>query len=980
MDPSVQKNSKVAAIGVVVHRAQNIFDLRGDKVTAPTYVRLLLGGNHVSSDIAYSYVYNFDSKLKLRGDESHLIVEVVYAPGPFGVYKGTVGTCYLPTDFLSKCVATPFHGVLPLSDPLGAVDETHRMELVVTITAEARTTQMISEFVDEAHRTCAQVRVSPLKLELNTFPEKQPGCFDWQSHEPLGLKASSLSPYVALRCGVQCAKTPTAYTVAPKTDFNMFLFPPSRDINTLDRCCCCTCCTYPGYEKKKSKHESERIPGYRKEINESDNGMVITYENVTKNLWYLHANFLEIEVMNNPFIRGDMELCSGMLDFATVFHEVYFGEKIIRNEELEVDVPLFVEGHKNPVGKLTMSLELLQDSMAKGEEDSRLLWELSHANTQALEHISSSTRMVNKLLATGPADAHRANDAIKMTLARVLTASAINVLRLTVEHEDDVNPHRRERLAAFVEQLVLLFKPPDEIIEELEEAVQNLAPPMNPEQCRKVFIEVEPSEEKRLREFSGVIAFFIKEGLDAFAQRVLTMATCVVCSESKSFAFSVYSTLEQSVGTWVGAETSEGLADDPNTSFKRLAFTRALPGSEGVVSAVVKSKEEQDAKDGRNFFTGLCGENEMPMAPFYDERMILPAGAISFACALVAGGFGLYSAVLLSQVFLYADSQFFCDPGWQKWLPMLKGVCHGFNSSILDERVGKFLKGPIGMTSAALIFAVPQGLDSWKKTHTRWAMLQEFGWEPLWQPRQTVHKWICASGFLKRRSDVFHPWRTPGATPWTKDDIYCIRFASEHLLSLGAQLDKTAVRVKRAVLAARGARAISNPISLSQFVVEEVLISAIDIPLVCCEKQAVLAGVELARRIISGPPGVSLAAYGSACHMIITCLHELRKRNKYFYIKDVILMGASYESSDAGPWLKAREVVSGSMINAFKPDDAFLREQRLWIPGRKKMAGLHGVFIPGIENINLAAVVGRHDDYPYITPAALQYILAVRNA
>eukprot|EP00397_Hematodinium_sp_SG-2012_P005915 GEMP01005940.1.p1 GENE.GEMP01005940.1~~GEMP01005940.1.p1 ORF type:complete len:983 (+),score=186.70 GEMP01005940.1:280-3228(+) len=981
MDPSSGKSvgASIATVNVTVHCSRNIYDLKGDKVTAPTYVKLLFGGNQVWSDTSYCNLYNFDSKLNFRGDESHLILEVVYAPGPFGVYRGTVGTCYVPTEFLAKCVGKPFHGSLPLSDPLGGLNNVRKMDLVVTISAEPRTTQMISEFVDEANRTCMQVRISPLKLELNTFPEKAPGCCDWSTNAPLGVRASSLNPYVLIHCGVQSAKTPTAYTVAPKKDATMFLFPPKRDLSTLDRCCCCTCCMYPPYERKKIKHHEERVPGYRKEINDENNHMMVYYENVTKNMWYLHANFLEILVVNNNFVTKDHELCEGLIDFKTVFQEVYFGEKIIKNEEIEVDVPLFVEGQKDAVGKLTMNLELLHDGLAKGDQSSRLLWELSEGAIAAREHVTHTHRMVNKTLAGGPADAHRANDDVKMILARILTASAIHVLRWTTEHESDVNPFRRERLVRFVEQILRLFSPPDEIMEELDEAVQSLIPPMSYEQCRKVFIEVEPSEETRLREFSGVIVYFINEGMDAFIQRVLTVATNVVCSESKYVSHSVFSMLELNVGNWVGeTELNRNLITDLDMSFKRIERVQTMASSEGIINAHQKNKEEAAAKDARACCAGLLGENEMPTPPFYDRQIALSAGVVSIACALVAAGFGLLTALGLAKMLLYADSHFFCHADWQKFIPAFKGMCKAMRSSLADEKIGNFLESPVGLISAGILFGVPEGMDSWTKTHHRWAALQEFAWEPLSQPRHSVHKWICVSGFLKRRSDIFYPWRSEDI-PWTKDDIYCVRFSTECLLTLGAQLDKTAIRAKRAWFALRGTVAITNPISMGQLLVQELLIKSIDIPLVCAEKQATLAGPRLAQRIAEGPPGVSLVAYGAGCHMIMACLHELRRRDKYFFVKDVILMGGSFESEDLAPWQRAREVVSGNFINAYCPGDNFLLDQRWWIPGRKKMAGIHGAFVAGIENINLSSVVSRHDDYPSVVPAALQYVLAVRK-
>lgn len=126
------------------------------------------------------------------------------------------------------------------------------------------------------------------------------------------------------------------------------------------------------------------------------------------------------------------------------------------------------------------------------------------------------------------------------------------------------------------------------------------------------------------------------------------------------------------------------------------------------------------------------------------------------------------------------------------------------------------------------------------------------------------------------------------------------------------------------------------------------------------------AGELLAQYFIQGLHGyrpVTLIGYSSGARAIFRCLLTLYNAGKRGVIENVILLGAPVSLTDY-KWARARSVVAGRFVNGYSTRDWVLGI--IFRVGRgvlQNVAGISPVNVPGIENIDLSAIVSGQTEY-----------------
>eukprot|EP00894_Picocystis_sp_ML_P005535 jgi/Pico_ML_1/56052/g1648.t1 len=111
-----------------------------------------------------------------------------------------------------------------------------------------------------------------------------------------------------------------------------------------------------------------------------------------------------------------------------------------------------------------------------------------------------------------------------------------------------------------------------------------------------------------------------------------------------------------------------------------------------------------------------------------------------------------------------------------------------------------------------------------------------------------------------------------------------------------------------------------------------------------------------------GDKPITLIGYSLGAKSIFHCLEELHKRGRRGTVERAILLGTPIERN-VDRWRKAREVVSGRLVNGYTMND--------WVLGlvfratnTNMAAGLSPVAVHGVENVNLSCLIEGHSDYP----------------
>lgn len=250
------------------------------------------------------------------------------------------------------------------------------------------------------------------------------------------------------------------------------------------------------------------------------------------------------------------------------------------------------------------------------------------------------------------------------------------------------------------------------------------------------------------------------------------------------------------------------------------------------------------------------------------------------------------------------------------------------------------------------------------------AQREEEAFFPVLSPRQSrlsLSVTICISGWLRRMSDIWVPWREVARGNLT--NVYTLRWDPQVLLDLGSLVvtmlsQKFAVSAAQLWLQTTVAGALSTalmwPVAVLQYA------STLDNAWMSCRERAMQAGRLLAealcdRKTIGARP-VSLMGFSMGARVVFACLLELHRREAFHIVSDVVLMGAPI-SCDKGRWQQARDVISGRLINVYAPTDWLLGFLYRYMEWGVRVAGLSPVKVQNVENVDASGIVRSHSQY-----------------
>lgn len=152
----------------------------------------------------------------------------------------------------------------------------------------------------------------------------------------------------------------------------------------------------------------------------------------------------------------------------------------------------------------------------------------------------------------------------------------------------------------------------------------------------------------------------------------------------------------------------------------------------------------------------------------------------------------------------------------------------------------------------------------------------------------------------------------------------------------------------------------------------------IDNPWTVSLDRATAAGLILADSLIDrnlGTRPITLVGYSLGSRVIFSCLHELARKGGFGLVQNVYLFGSPVVAK-RDEYLKARSVVAGRFVNGYAKNDWILGYLfRLTSGGINRVAGLAPVEnVPGLENIDVTALVPGHMSYRTAMPKLLREV------
>jgi hypothetical protein len=263
-----------------------------------------------------------------------------------------------------------------------------------------------------------------------------------------------------------------------------------------------------------------------------------------------------------------------------------------------------------------------------------------------------------------------------------------------------------------------------------------------------------------------------------------------------------------------------------------------------------------------------------------------------------------------------------------------------------------------------------------KASLRRTGAVKTFEYRPLHNNKR-VNLIVTVAGWMTGKvDDVRLPFSTVDPV---MGDIYSVYWEPEMLQSTGATiqilgteaLTQTIQQVLGATFLAALMAGISTPIMLTK------LAYLVDNPWTVSCARADAAGLILADSLIDRNLGVrpiTLVGFSLGARLIFSCLRELAKRGALGIIQNVYIFGSPVVFKK-DEWLRARSVVSGRFVNAYASNDWILGYLfRATGGGIAKVAGLSAVETPGIENVDVTALVPGHMSYRVKMPILLRHV------
>ena len=234
---------------------------------------------------------------------------------------------------------------------------------------------------------------------------------------------------------------------------------------------------------------------------------------------------------------------------------------------------------------------------------------------------------------------------------------------------------------------------------------------------------------------------------------------------------------------------------------------------------------------------------------------------------------------------------------------------------------------------------------------------------------------ISLSGWLLEKEEVITPWNvlSPSA------EVFALRFELEALMKFGQSIK---------AMSANDTYGIAHSAFKNRTVVTDFtsniwplalvkLARVIENPFSVAKNRADKAGKVLAEAImerVQGERPVTLIGYSVGARVIWSCLMTLAERKAFGFIESVVLIGAPIPS-DISTWRSMRTVVSGRLINVYSRNDYLLAFLHRASSLAYHVAGLRSIEgLPGVENVDVTALVTGHLRYRYLVGSILQKI------
>ena len=304
------------------------------------------------------------------------------------------------------------------------------------------------------------------------------------------------------------------------------------------------------------------------------------------------------------------------------------------------------------------------------------------------------------------------------------------------------------------------------------------------------------------------------------------------------------------------------------------------------------------------------------------------------------------------------------------------GLAAGFTTIGVTGTTG-FLGGVGGAALITSAAATTGGVVAVRASHRRTGAVTIFEYRPLHNNKR-VNLILTVSGWMNGKvDDVRLPYSTVDPI---MGDIYSLLWEPEMLQSMGETINilatealtQTVQQVLGSTILTALMASIQLPIVLTK------LSYLIDNPWSVSLDRATSAGQILADSLIDrhlGKRPITLLGFSLGSRLIFSCLRELAARGAYGLVQNVYLFGSPIVAKRE-EYLRARSVVSGRFVNGYASNDWILGYLfRATSGGIMRVAGLAPVEdIPGLENLNVTALVDGHMAYRAAMPKLLREV------
>ena len=234
---------------------------------------------------------------------------------------------------------------------------------------------------------------------------------------------------------------------------------------------------------------------------------------------------------------------------------------------------------------------------------------------------------------------------------------------------------------------------------------------------------------------------------------------------------------------------------------------------------------------------------------------------------------------------------------------------------------------------------------------------------------------ISVSGWLLEKEEVITPWRVLNPSA----EVFALRFELEALMKFGQSIKAMSANDTYGIAhSAFKNRAVVTDFTSNIWPLALIkLARVIENPFSIAKARADKAGRVLAEALmdrVQGERPVTLIGYSVGARVIWSCLMILVERKAFGFVESAVFIGSPIPS-DITTWRSMRTVVSGRLVNVYSKNDYLLAFLHRVSSLEYQVAGLRPIEgLPGIENVDVSAIVTGHLRYRYLVGPILQKI------